>query len=47
MHFDSRVLDPIRRTFRLETAIGKQDDNNLKNELAKFVTLNLKKEWKY
>ena len=24
-----------------------EDDNNLKNDPAKFVTLNLKKEWKY
>ena len=24
-----------------------EDDNNLKNDPAKFVSLNLKKEWKY
>ena len=35
MHFDSKVLDPIWRTL--------EDDNDLNNDLAKFVSLNLKR----
>lgn len=40
MHFDSQVLDPIWRTLGNSDW---EDDNDSKNDLAKFVSLNLKR----
>ena len=39
MHFDSQVLDPIWRRIRNSDW---EDDNDLNNDPAKFVSLNLK-----
>ena len=40
MHFDSQVLDPIWRRIRNSDW---EDNNDLKNDPAKFVSLNLKR----